>query len=72
MIIDDIMNKVIATPRKHVSEYAPKIEKVQIQEQVVRILIRLQKKQVLKQTYKKQDLFQYMVKNKKIWIKLQK
>ena len=30
MIIDDIMNKAIATPRKHVSEYAPKIEKVQI------------------------------------------
>jgi len=30
MIIDDIMNKAIEAPRKNVSEYAPKIEKVQI------------------------------------------
>ena len=39
MIIDDIMNKVIATPRKHVSEYAPKIEKVQISVDKIRDLI---------------------------------
>ena len=39
MIIDDIMNKAIATPRKHVSEYAPKIEKVQISVDKIRDLI---------------------------------
>ena len=39
MIIDDIMNKAIATPREHVSEYAPKIEKVQISIDKIRDLI---------------------------------
>ena len=39
MIIEDVMNKAIATPRKHVSEYAPKIEKVQISVDKIRDLI---------------------------------
>ena len=39
MIIDDIMNKAIEAPREHVSEYAPKIEKVQISVDKIRDLI---------------------------------